>query len=510
MAKRSSGEAPLIVVTGAAGGLGVHLVRALLDAGYRVRAYDLQSPEDARRSSLLRDHQAQWTLGPCRDDELDQLFEGAQAVVHAAGLVSLSGSDAQFRAANRDETIRIFESSRRVGIEHFLYISCSFVYQTETMIRTEISPTKAQNAFERSKLAAEGYLKEQADQDPSLSIAILRLGMLYGPGCTTMGAATITILPILREFSRYLPGLTGGPRTNWCHVQDAATAVQVVLENREKGFRLFNVTDEMPLTFGEVLTSIAEAYGIDLGPSVPLPNAALWAILSPLVDNEWAFDQSRRLLTLGWKRIQKLHKIDSPLAPRLNRAALYYLRDESVVVATAMHELGWEPRWRDFREGIKPTLRWYQDEGWAPRFSTEAEVERRDAKPEHHFHHEQRGKGTLSQNGESRGVTLRLDLSWPSFPLPPGRKEAHLSGEITIEGLSGQRPLLGTVELSWFPTINGEYQFGFEDDEGRACRFVGQRKLKPSDSRSWQTLEGLVYDRHGESLGRLNLELEGL
>lgn len=508
MDQQKNGQ-PIVVITGASGGLGIHLTAWLTKQGWSVRAVDLVSPSEMGRTSLLPETgDIQWFIGPQSDDALDGICQGAHAFIHAAGKVSFTGPERDFRNANVVETKRYFRASQRAGIGHFLYVSCIFVYQTEVMIRTEFSPTSAQNAFERSKLAAEDFLREQTEGDPGLCVSILRPGMLYGPGCTTMGAATLTLPAILRGFSRYLPGLSGGPRTNWCHVHDAARAIETILHHASPGVRHFNATDETPLTFGEVLTSIAEAYEIDLGPSLPLPNTALWAILSPVVDNDWAFEQARRLLTLGWKRIQRVHEITSPLAPKLNRDALFYIRDESVVVATALHELGWEPTFTDFRKSIRTTLRWYQDAGWAPRFDTEAEVERRNATSEHHFHHEAHFEGGLHTDDLVRDFRGQLNVSWPSPPWPPGRREAHLDGSVTIEGLVTEAPLQGTVDLTWLPAPSVEYQFGFNDRDGHPLRFQGKKRFNlRTPANSWLAVEGEVFNRFGENLGLVRLQV---
>ena len=511
MSKERINNPQTVLVTGAAGGLGVHLVRILHQAGWIVRAYDLQSPEQARRDSLVEPSPGvEWFTGPWEEARMRELLTGCQAVVHAAGLVSLTGGAEEFLNANVEVTRQLFELSCQAGVDHFVYISCAFVYQTEVRIRTEGSPTRAQNAFEDSKLAAEFFLNRMArSRKDAPAVTILRLGMLYGPGCSTMGASTVILPALLREFSRYLPGITGGPRTNWCHVCDAADAVELVLRHPEARGALFNVTDETPLTFGEVLTSIAEAYGIDLGPSVPIPNAAIWALLSPLVDNEWAFDQARALLGLGWKRIQKVHGLKSPLKPRLNRDALYYLGDEAIVVANAITELGWTPRWPDFREGIKPTLRWYQEEGWAPRFDTEAEVQRLDATPGHHFRYAESLSGEISGPEISAPLQLELNLAWPSFPLPPSRREGHLEGVLSAPGLAREATLHGTIEIRWVPTLQIDYQFGFLNQDGQACRFQGVRKLDLANpSHSWGLLKGTIIDRHGGTVGTASLHLK--
>jgi nucleoside-diphosphate-sugar epimerase len=501
-----------IVVTGAAGGVGRKVTMALLDAGYAVLAIDRQPVEAAHLSSAHQAHPHLRWLVLDLEAPLDQgLFEGATAVVHAAGLVGLSEPYDALRRSNVDMVEALARAAAAAKVEHFVHLSCASIYGGDARVRTEQTEIEPHNAYERSKVESEEALWRSADP---MAWTILRLASVYGPGCTTMGAGLVTLPPILRDFVRYLPGLSGGPRTNWCHVDDAAGAVLTVLAQPEARHRIFNVADRTALSFGEALTSLVEAYGMEPGPSLPFPNSAIWAVLSPLIDHEAAFDVFRKALRYRWRRIQQDQGLASPLRPRVDRRALFYVRKDAVLVTGALEELGWRQRWPDFREGIVDTVRGYQAMGWLPRLDWTTREALEDPPAGRSLHYGERYDGSIESPGQDpRTVNLDLEVEWHQWPRLLGRTEGFIEGTLRLEEDS-PLPVKGTVTLTFSPKPHLDYQFGFVDPVRGPHRFEGRRTLeghKPLER--WMVLDGKVFDARAVSYGdvRLNLKkLEGL
>lgn len=495
-----------ILLTGAAGGLGIHVLRRLQEQGRPVLAIDRVSPQKQRRHSLLHDDDhVEWMMGPFDDDQLLALVRRVDTVIHCAGLTETDQPDTDLFDAHFNFTRRLYRLATTAGVEHFIHISCASVYQATGGLRSESSPTEATNPFEEAKLRAEESLqKHRARHDEAPRLTVLRLALLYGPGCTTMGAGLVPIPALLRGVSRYLPGLAGGPRTNWCHVGDAAEAVLLVLNSPEARDQIYNVADETPLSFGEVVTSITEAYRIDLGPSVRIPSFALWALLGPLLDDEDAFGLLRALLKLLWRQVQKAHNLESPLEPRLNRDALFYASDDAIVLAEPLRSLGWSPKRTDFREGIAHTIRWYQEEGWVPRFDPDALVERKDAHPRATFTLDEHWVGSFDGPDGLASARLDLELTFKSWPLLRGA-EAHLDGTLSIEGLAQEVPVSGTVDWLWWPTLRFHYQGGFQTGRG-SFRVQGSRAIAPRRPiNSFTQLDLELCDHLGQRLGPIKL-----
>ncbi|RDV38658.1 NAD(P)-dependent oxidoreductase [Bradymonadaceae bacterium TMQ3] len=498
------------MVVGAAGGLGVHLVRALSEAGWEVVAVDRRELTATGRESLLEGSpNITWHQLEGRDEAIGELMAGCQAVINAAATVNISEPYRALALDNVELPRRLYMSARDAGVEQVVQISCASVYDGERGVRTEDSPVDPYNDYERTKIEAEHELEAlRAGGGPALTI--LRPGLLYGPGCTEMSAGLVTVVAILRDLASYLPGLRGGPRTNWCHAADVASAVMVALTHPEGRDTTLNVGDDTALSFGEVLTSIAEGYGIDLGPSVPMPTVTFWAMVSPLIDNDFAFGRMRGLLRLLWKRIQREHRLSSPLRPRLDRSALFYVREDAVMVSEKLRQLGWAPAWKDFRQGIVPTIRWYQQAGWVPRFDTEALQERRDGRVGSQYTFEEQVSGELEGSRRVSEVRAALVVTLEQWPAPPMRHEGCVEGTLSISGLALEAPLLGTVVLDYGPLPTMRYEFGFKDDEGRAHRLSFTRAMTlPHPLCSWSSARGDLIDQWGDTLGRVTLNDEG-
>jgi nucleoside-diphosphate-sugar epimerase len=166
---------PRVVVTGATGFLGSHLVDALLARGYEVRAA-------VRVSSNLR-----WLLGkPLEtvvpgegEDGWSWLLADADAVVHCAGVVS-APDEAGYHAGNVETTRRLAAAAARApALQTFVLVSSLAAGGPATAAgpRREDDPPAPVNAYGRSKLAGEALLTP----DLPFRTAVLRPPALYGP-----------------------------------------------------------------------------------------------------------------------------------------------------------------------------------------------------------------------------------------------------------------------------------------------------------------------------------------
>lgn len=149
-------------VTGATGFLGRHLVGALAEQGWRVRAL-------VRRDAVLAAPtgvESEIVIGGLSDQAaLDQLCRGAEVVIHAAGLIKAPRVSA-FTEANVDGSRRLAEAARRAGVARVLLISSLAAREPH------LSPYAASKRG--GEAAAQTVLGEQ--------IRVLRPPAIYGPG----------------------------------------------------------------------------------------------------------------------------------------------------------------------------------------------------------------------------------------------------------------------------------------------------------------------------------------
>ena len=114
----------VILVTGATGFVGAYVVRDLILAGYRVKAM--------RRKKLLPFfvdseilRRAEWIEGDIMDiPAMDEALQGADAIVHAAAMVSFKPSEAEemFRI-NIEGTANMVNLAIEHGIKKFIHVS---------------------------------------------------------------------------------------------------------------------------------------------------------------------------------------------------------------------------------------------------------------------------------------------------------------------------------------------------------------------------------------------------
>ena len=174
--------APLVVVTGATGFIGRHLLPALRSAGYRVRA--LVGPG---RSLASEGVEVRPVASLTEAGALTPLLDGAAAVLHFAGrahrLRDMAADPAEaFRAANVAPTEALAVAARAAGVRQFVFASSlSVVGPTSDVALTAESPTRPATPYGRSKLEAEQRLHALA-AGGSMAVAVLRLPMVYGPG----------------------------------------------------------------------------------------------------------------------------------------------------------------------------------------------------------------------------------------------------------------------------------------------------------------------------------------
>jgi len=174
-----------VLVTGATGLVGRHVVAALCDAGCRVRAAVRRPPAGAARWPASVETCTVGELGPGTD--WTAALAGIDAIVHAAAHVHVMrpgpDDDATFERVNVQATRRLAEQAARAGVPRLVFIS-------SIMVNGEASGSRAftagdaphpANAYARSKLAAEELLLRAAT-GPAPGVAIVRPPLVYGPG----------------------------------------------------------------------------------------------------------------------------------------------------------------------------------------------------------------------------------------------------------------------------------------------------------------------------------------
>ncbi len=266
-----------VVVTGANGFIGRHLVPQLMAAGHRVTATSRGggAPAGARHLALGSEgSEAAWRAA----------LAGADAVVHLAGRAHLvaeapgAAAEAAHMAVNRDWTLRLAGAAREAGVPRFLFASTIGVHGVPGAEPvTEASPLAPHTPYAASKLAAEQGLAALFGGE-GLSLVVLRPPLVAGPG------APGNLARLLRLAATPLPLPLGAIRNRrtLLSVEGFSAAVLAVLRRwaqaQAPASGRYVLGDAAPVSTRDVVAALRE--GLGRRPRlVPVPAALLGGVL---------------------------------------------------------------------------------------------------------------------------------------------------------------------------------------------------------------------------------------
>jgi len=220
-------EGRSVMVTGADGFIGSHLVERLVSDGARVRAFCLYNSQGSR--GWLEDSPAEVRssldvrLGDIRDARLvEDACEGVDVVLHLAALIAIPYSyvaPQSFLDTNATGTLNVLEAARRHGVARVVQASTSEVYGTPaTLPIRETHPLNAQSPYAASKVAAD-QLALSYHRSFGLPVTVLRPFNTYGPRQSTRAVLPTMLVQLLAGRSEVQLGRTD-PRRDLTFVSD--------------------------------------------------------------------------------------------------------------------------------------------------------------------------------------------------------------------------------------------------------------------------------------------------
>lgn len=225
-----------VLVTGAAGFLGSHVVGQLLDRGHAVRAVVRTSsalPEEWRGRAEVVEVDLQ--TGPA----LDSLFDGVDVLIHLAA--TMRGTAEAQRAGATVITERLLNGMRMAGSTRHVVLagSCSVYDWTAARgILNEESPLETRlydrDGYTIAKALQERIARRFADEN-RWTLSVLRPGFIYGPGAGPAGGAGLKLGRVFLVFSPFA-------RLRLTHVDNCAGAFVDAAEKLVPG--TFNIVDD--------------------------------------------------------------------------------------------------------------------------------------------------------------------------------------------------------------------------------------------------------------------------
>ncbi len=246
-----------ILVTGATGLLGSHLVEHLAARGYNLRVL-VRSSSDVYR---LRGLGVELAYGDVRDDwAVCQAARGIDVVYHLAGVMRDWGPRQLFMAVNVGGTENVCRACVKQGVARLIHVSSVAATGLEDYpgVKDEDAPLVAdprQHAYCYSKAEGERAVRRYARQH-GLPVTVLRPSYVFGPRELYVGIYIVARL-LQRRFY-LLPG-DGRNYHQMIYVDDAARGMELALQPQAAGQTYILVGPRA--TARQVYAALAEALG---------------------------------------------------------------------------------------------------------------------------------------------------------------------------------------------------------------------------------------------------------
>jgi NAD dependent epimerase/dehydratase len=293
-----------ILVTGADGFIGSHLVEHLVAEGHDVRAFVLynsfnswgwldDAPEDVRRSIHV-------FAGDVRDPHgVRQAMQGCDVVFHLAALIAIPysyHSPDTYVDTNVKGTLNIVQAARELGVERVVHTSTSEVYGTARFVPiTEDHPLQGQSPYSASKIGAD-QIAMSFHASFETPVTIIRPFNTYGP----RQSARAVIPTIITQIAAGAPSIRLGathPTRDFNYVQDSVRGFVAVAECDAAVGEVVNVGSDYEISIGDTARLIAEVMGRDI--EIETDEERMRPAASE-VERLWASNEKVRTLT-GWQ-----------------------------------------------------------------------------------------------------------------------------------------------------------------------------------------------------------------
>ena len=248
-----------VLVTGADGFIGSHLVEELVSRGYGVRAFAMYNSFNTWGwlDELPRDvmEYVEVFTGDVRDPNgVRTAMEGCDAVFHLAALIAIPFSyhspDA-YVDTNVKGTLNVLQAARRLGTERVLVTSTSEVYGTAQYVPIDEShPYQGQSPYSATKIGAD-RLAESFYRSFDLPVTIVRPFNTYGPRQSARAVIPTIITQLLAGKGEIkLGSLT--PTRDFNYVKDTAAGFVALYESEQTIGEEVNIATQREISIGEL------------------------------------------------------------------------------------------------------------------------------------------------------------------------------------------------------------------------------------------------------------------
>lgn len=324
-----------VLITGATGLLGGHLIKELQQRGEHIRALVLP----VENADKLTAQGVEVVRGDITDaGTLEPAVQDVELVFHLAAMMGVTRPIEDYRLVNVTGSENLYKAAQKAGVRRYVHTSSHCVYGLNMgRFLTEKDPLRP-DSHPYSVTKAEGdRLMRRLMLDSKVETVILRPGSFFGPGDRLNFGRMAQRMKdgkgvILGKGDNHLP---------FCYITDVVQGFLLAAYHDNAPGNVYNITNDQPLTQQEMFNEVADAVG-GVRPTRHLPYLPVYygsivaeKVVAPITHRE-------------------------PLAT--THGALMFGGDNKHSVEKARRELGFEPE-VDLRTGIRLAAAWFNEGG---------------------------------------------------------------------------------------------------------------------------------------------------
>jgi dihydroflavonol-4-reductase len=321
-----------VLVTGAGGFIGRHVVRHQLARGRTVRALDRNA---AGMSDFKPSQRLEVIVGDVCDPETQRkAVESTDLVFHLASAHLERGiPESEFYRVNVDALRSLLEASRCTSVRRFVHMSSCGIYgNVENSPANEDGPFHPDIVYEKSKLAGEQVARAFYEKY-GFPIVIVRPVWVYGPGCTR----TARLFRMIST-GKFLMVGQGRNLRSGVYITDLLDALELCATRPGIEGEAFIVAHDELVTLRQIVDEVARAVGAS--------PRRVWA-------PTW--------LALGGITFLEILARSLGRQPPISRRSLkFFTNDAGFTCEKARRMLGFEPR-VSLRDGLELTSGWWSE-----------------------------------------------------------------------------------------------------------------------------------------------------
>jgi nucleoside-diphosphate-sugar epimerase len=315
-----------VLITGAGGFIGSHLVDSQLAQGHQVRALDLH----VERLAHVAGHpQLEVVTGDLSDPALlERLMDGVELVYHLASAhLDVGIPDSRYWEVNVDGTVRLLRAARRAGVGKVVHCSSVGVFgDVQHPPANEESRCNPTNIYELTKLAGERSALRFAAAT-GLPVVAARPAWVYGPRCPR----TRKLLRTIKQ-GRFVIVGDGRNLRHPIYIADVVAGLERCATAQGAAGKSYILAGSAPVTVEALVCTAAEVVGVP-APRLHLP-------VTPML--------------IAGATLQASFGMIGRQPPFSPRSIDFFVKNNAYATGKAQHELGFQAQ-TELRDGLART-----------------------------------------------------------------------------------------------------------------------------------------------------------